>query len=467
MLYQYFRVAIFVAHAVTALFFLVAAFNTSCAEIVNPTYRSMSSFLPAAPNQFAVVLRPPPTPCPDLVPETSLGFPAASRASAWCMAAQTPPLIESAESIQSFVIGSSWNVLILILMFEWITTSYALLYLEEPVVLWSNVPTPPGVHPVPFIATLWNLTLLILMWFYRRTLLLPDNNLFLFSFLLGATIIFQNYIARPISSNAPPPSTPLSTNSAIVDTRLSVSDAMVWRTDHFLRQRTTPGNHPKNASTKYVSLDAAVVPEVPLHQPDYAVNLDLKGEAVAARMMEYSCSAPLLIVGLYLNFTTTALTWTYQSLFASLCVCNGLGVPLHYAMLMLKTASPTDRPKLQAAGWLLLAASWLAFAAGFAIYLFTASFVLTNADAGAPSWVVGLLWIVLVFYTLFGVVVTYYYVPCLINPDGATKGNDAWPSTFDAVVFWLDIFSFVIKLTVAWTVYSKGSVVNCLDATCI
>lgn len=473
MLYQYFRLAIFIAHATTALIFLATAFNTSCTTTLTAAFHSTLNDPPFDRPSYPINFVGAPLPCPPPVPQTTMGFPVVPHDASWCAAQQAPPFNEFAEDIQSLTIGSSWNVLVLILMFEWITASYALLYLEEPAIVWANFPVPPGVHPVPFTATLWNVLLLVLLWLYRKTFLLPDNNLLLFSFLLGVTVILQNYIARSVDYSAAPA---LATaNGAMIsapsEARVSVNEPFVWRTDTFLRQRPSSTTALSRTQTKYAPLlGANVQPESPLHQKDYATNLDLKGEAVTARMMEYTCTAPLLIVGLYLNFSTNALTWTYQLIFASLCACNAIGIPLHLAMLMLKTAAPADRPKLQLAACLMLAASWLAFAAGFTIYIVTASFVLTNGDSGAPTWVAGLLWVVLVFYSLFGVVITLYYVPRLVNPtpDAAKTGErEPWFETFDNVVFWLDVLSMVTKLTVAWTVYSKGSVVNCLEATCI
>jgi hypothetical protein len=501
MLYQYFRVSIFAVHAVTAIIFLSAAFNTSCTTTLTPAYRSAVT-PPRPPGDsiaiyvtnrqtplYPVVYTPPIRECPPIILEKSLGFITESHESVWCAATRTPHTMEYAEDVTSFVIGSSWNILILIVMFEWITSSYALLYLEEPVIVWSYIPTPPGVHPIPFIATIWNLILLILLWFCRKTFLLPNNNLFLFSALLIATIIMQNYIARPMTSSssttsqnkqqdmltttAPQPSYGLDTRIAMQG---ATNEPLVWRTDHFLRQRTahTPNLSSRVTATamKYTSLDAAVQPDVPLHRPDYNTNLDAKGEAVAARMMEYSCSAPLLIVGLYLNFTTNALTSTYQLIFASLGVCPGIGIMLHLAVLSLRSASSADRPKLQTAGCLMLIASWLAFVAGFIVYFSTAQYVLTHSEAGAPSWVVGLLWILIGFYSMFGLLVTVCYAPLLMYPPTETPGakgdadRDEWFQTFDTVVFWLDVFSFVIKLAVAWTVYTKGSIVDCPVFSC-
>jgi hypothetical protein len=251
------------------------------------------------------------------------------------------------------------------------------------------------------------------------------------------------------------------------------SKKVEWKTDHFLYQR----RRGDPSGGKYAPLMDAntagggeagglmVRPDMPLHGAEYAVILDERGDAVAARMMEYTVTAPLLLIGMYLNYTNAALTWMYQVLLLSLCVCNGLGILLHYAVLLLRTAAPTDRIKLQVAGWLSLVASWLAFGAGFTVFIHTASYFLIGSSSGMPTWVVMLLWSVMILYAAFGFVLTYFYVPRLWNPvPEPTKPDerDPWFQTFDWVVFFLDIFSLSVKLAVAWTVYSKGSVVNCV-----
>lgn len=530
-LYQYFRLLLFAAHAITSILFLVYAFTTTCTQVVSTSFfetanmpsppammigpSGLSSPRPTVPGLYFPAVAGPPSQCGDarrFGADVGVGgLYTANRTTSWCYAQLAVPLgfADQQEDVRGFMLGAAWNVLVLILVFEWITASFALIYLQEPAILWRNIPMPPGVHPVPAIATLWNLALIVILWLFRSTLMVPDNNLFLYSLQLVAVIFMQNYLARPGPfppvGGVPPPPPVLSAGAQVpvVDMGMSSSSSLLtvasygsgaegggkggrdWNMDTFLHKRSGKGMRGgaahgyssggnSNGAAASVHLDVAagvngnltVMPDVPLHNPEYALILDERGEAVAARMMEYTITAPLLIVGMYLNYTNSALTWNYQLLLVSLCVCNGFGIPLHYIVLLLRSATPSDRVKLQVAGWIALVASWLAFAVGFTVYIDTASYFLTNGSGtGIPSWVVMLLWSVIILYSLFGVVITYFYVPRLWDPTPApTKPDerDPWFQTFDWVVFFLDILSLSVKLAVAWTVYSKGSVVNCL-----
>jgi hypothetical protein len=354
------------------------------------------------------------------------------------------------------------------------------------VAFWAVFPAPPGVHPVPFVATIWNIVLLVLLWFYRKTF--PDNNLLLFSFLLTATIILQNYIARPSpQEGTPTPSggggsaTLAAPNASQVglEARVNVGEPFVWRTDHFLRQRNTSLLQTRTSSScREVrplargghSTGGACAHERLCHEP----GPQGRGRGGAHDGIHVHCPAAPRGPLPQLHDDRA-----HVDVPAHLPVPVRVQRPWHPPPPIRAHAQDRvpDRPPEAAVCGVVDADCLLAGVCGrFAVYISTASFVLTNADTGAPSWVVALLWVVLLFYSLFGVVITLYYVPRLVDPTPDTIGSstykggtdrDPWFATFDVVVFWLDVFSVVIKLTVAWTVYSKGSVVNCIQASCI
>ncbi len=589
--YQYFRLVIFLLHAATSVFFLVAAFTTNCGPSLvtvsffesvaildgawggynygghaGPSLSSMATLamgasglppatLPAGPDPPAYnvefldsngsMYQPgcvyPALAGNNLASWSGVQYYSENRSWYICRALNPGPpyLMDVQEDVRSFIVGSAWNLLVLILVFEWITSSYALLYLQEPAVLLQYLPVPPGFHPVPTLATVWNLAMVVILWAARDRLLLPDNNLLLYSVLLLTTVVFQNYLARP---GVPPmlavggvvvegaPEEEARGNSAVArgDRASALRTPSLLRTDTLssssstypLHQRKGKGANGNNNSSMrqlkglgggahefntaaflggltgggasaistpndMTSSRQAPVPAYvrwpvfygspsagAVHSPVYAYNLDEGGEAVAARMMEYSTTAPLLLVGLTLCYMGAALTWAYQVLFLALMVCNALGIVLHYVVLLLRTAADeADRALLRDAGLLLLLASWLSFAAGFAIYLNEAAdFMVHGTDmSGVPVWVVMLMWSLTIMYSAFGVVVTWFYLPRLMYPDPAswtaTKAGDGakdpWMRSFDWVVFALDMLSVAAKLALAWTVYTKGSVVNC------
>jgi hypothetical protein len=375
----------------------------------------------------------------------------------WCKAGLPPQPFDEQNDIRTLIPGGAWNVLMLVVMFEWITASFALLYLEEPAIIWQNIPMPPGVHPLPAIATIWNLVLLVIIWIYRIQLQIPDNNLVIFTFILIKTIMAQNYIARPMTdTNCALPST----TSAMVSTKPGGMGAapLEWRTDQFLRRRVIK---PVSTSIQYSLItplgELANFPQ--LHSQNYSSELDCSGHSVAARFMEYTSTAPLLIVGIYLNFDANGLTWVYQIIFIALMATNMTGLMFHQSVLSLYTCAAGDTLRLQTAGWLTLIASWLSFIAGISVYMCNARVPLLAASTGIPDWVVALLWFCIIGYAAFGVVITVLYVPRLWNPDA--KQAESWAYTFGWATFCLDTLSFVVKFAVAWVIYTKGAVLNC------
>jgi hypothetical protein len=82
----------------------------------------------------------------------------------WCAAEHVPPVIHDlVYSHESHVIGSSWNIIATVMVFEWITASYSLFYID-PFDSW--LPFTPlwwGYHPIPVICTLWNLFLVVFL----------------------------------------------------------------------------------------------------------------------------------------------------------------------------------------------------------------------------------------------------------------------------------------------------------------
>ena len=188
----------------------------------------------------------------------------------------------------------------------------------------------------------------------------------------------------------------------------------------------------------------------------YAENLDLSGEGPVVRFLEYMVTAPLLMVCLYIFIGGSGLVWTYQAVFMALCICNTMGVPLHYVVASLATYRGVDNTRMVVAGWSALVASWLAWVAGFFVYIYTSrEYLLADpSSTSMPVWVLALLWLVLLFYSSFGIVITTLYVPVLM---GGAVG-----SRMDTAVWFLDVLSPTIKLSVALVVWSKGTGTNCL-----
>jgi hypothetical protein len=558
MFYGYLRIGLFIAHAVTALVFLIGAFNGDPCTITalpSPAFKTMLYIDPAAmpsppyamasspmayPSYRAfmyALTAPPPAACNNASIGAVMGYnsnnqwayaqlqaPAvapsailtANRTASLCAAMQTPHLLDQQEDARSFVIGSSWNVYVLIIVVEWIAASFALLVLTEPLDLWRAIPMPPGVHPVPAIATLWNLVLLVLLWFYRNTLLVPDNNLMLFTFVIMAAILIQNYAARftvPSSNNSggaaqsagsvdrgiKSPAIDLSRHQEYQSSSSKVgysgggqstldraAPAFVWRTDHFLHHRRRGNNNngggtgsggqgesemllygaPSMGADNGGSSSSSAI-ENPLHSQDYAVQLDTRGDGVAVRFMGFTCTVPLLLIATYITYNNSMLVDTFQLLIITSVAYNGFGIPMHFALMMLRLASGADRPKLQAAGTISMLSFVIAFATAALVYTDSASYILLHQNTGTPEWVVGMMWTTMLLLAIMVLGTVYFYVPWLWNPDAgsgnrATDAAEMWMKTFNAEVFWMDVLPFVLYLTVSWSIYRNSGAINCI-----
>lgn len=443
---RYFRFLMYLAHSLTAIFFLTQAFVSNCNQVL-----SVSSYSAYSPNfSYAFPASKPTLTCPPPKRNvTVFGIPSVDWGYTWCEAMLIPQTWDVQQDERAFTIGASWNILMIITMFEWITASFALMYTEEPTFIWSAIPTPPGLVAQPFLATIWNLTLLILMWACRNMLRIPDNNLFLFTAILLAVIVKQNYMAK-----APEPQT-TTVKVMIADSSIPLIGAE-WKTDTFIRNR-------RRKEEKELAPHFGAGAEISFHLPQYVQLLDSSGKAVIARLMEYTSTAPLLMVGTLINSDSTAPTWLYQVVLLSMVGCNSVSPVIHYALALYKVAE--DKSKIMIAGGICFIASWLMFSSAFLAYIYDARqwIIVSPADSGIPDWVLGLIWIVILGYFSFGAIMTYLYIPFYFY---GSVDNQQFLESSATLVWWFDLLSLTVKLAVAWTVYTKGSVVNCLAPTC-
>jgi len=425
------RVVIFIAHAISAIVMLLKVAN-SFQDDCHATVTSASYQMPAA---LADPFNSYPLSIERLANDT-----VCNATDAWCKAEQIHSTVDMVYDQESHVIGSSWNIIVAVLLFEWITTSYSLFYID-PFDLWLPLTSQLwwGYHPIPVICTVWNLFLMIYLWAARPTINLPVNNLFLYMLCLGKTIIVQNVLA--ISRNDPA----IPTKAAEVPTAPPITAStsnMQWHTDHFLRNR-------KRTDAK-VGWTVFHMDE-PFHQPSYNKIIESSNLGVIPRYMEYSVTAPLLLVGLFVNAAAFVESWKFQLILVALFVCNQVGAPLHFCVLHIAD----EAGKYTQIAIYFFVASWIALVMGLYIFIYTCQDVMINNITGVPGWVVGLIWFLLVLYTLFGVVASRYYLPILLGYGGGSPGDWGWLTTY------LDICSLLAKLPIAWTIYTKGVIVYC------
>jgi len=347
----------------------------------------------------------------------------------WCKFSNLPELYDYENDANSFVFGSSWNIIFAVTVFEWITASYALFYFD-PFDSWLSYESLWwGIHPIPAICSVWNLFLIIFMWVYRTTLEVPPNNAFLYTMALGTTIVIHNFLS-------------INRSWRIDYEKEDVAEgkgAYQLRTDIFLRQR----------KKEYQPLVKTI--QADFHQPNYMILFEKCSCSPVPRYLEYLVTAPLLLASLYASSVPNDLTWKFQLIVLALMACNAIGIPLHYAVL--NVSNDVQRYAMAAA--YLLTGSWISLIAGLYIFIWTLrGFLLTN-DSGMPQWVQMLVWAMLIVYSFFGIAASRYYLPRIMWSTNYGPEDYRWLS------FYFDIFSLAIKLPVAWTIWIKGATLMC------
>jgi hypothetical protein len=429
------KLAIFAAHAVSSIIMLLKAtgtFDTGCDSIALLTSRMVTKEDPYVMSVKPALME---LPINRLKNQTDCSNDT-SWNQGWCRGQNLPPYYEYEADINSFVLGSSWNVIFAVTVFEWITASYALFYID-PFDYWLDwQPLMYGLHPVPVLCTLWNLVLILLMWIMRYSLNVPPNNAFIYTLALAVTIVIQNVLSINrnwrIDNEKEEPITYKETSC----------QAASLRTDLFLRKRKTDG---------YKQLAPVRSSTYDFHQANYMILFEKCCCSPLPRYMEYMITAPILLVALYASSVPNDVTWKFQFIAMALLACNAIGVPLHYSVLNISI----DLVRFTKAAAYLLLSSWLCLLVGLYIFVWTLRDFLIGSDSGMPQWVQILIWLMVILYAMFGVAASRYYLPKIM------WDSDYGPDEYRWLAFYFDIFSLAIKLPVAWTIWLKGAVMMC------
>jgi hypothetical protein len=293
-------------------------------------------------------------------------------------------------------------------------------------------------------ATAWNVVMVILIWVSETELNIPPNNLFVYTAALISTIVLQNYLSLNRNSKEE------KQDDKIVPSVENGNVMTELRLDTFLRQRKTT-----KISYGYQALGPLQTGQ-DFHEPHFIAIIEKSQYGVVPRYLEYMVTAPLLFVGLYVNSIPFDLTWKLQVMFIAIFVCNGLGIALHQAVLLISNDPKADNMSRfsKAANYFFLA-SWLSLIVAFYLFIWSLKdFLLTSNDT-IPDWVRSLIWLVLVMYSSFGFIASRYYLPKMM---WGTPISDPMYKWF---YFYLDLCSLFVKLPVAWTIYIKGTTVLC------
>jgi hypothetical protein len=435
------RLGIFCAHAISAFIMLMKAFGvfdeSGCKPIAFTTSRQVTaedSFVKALEPKLYPLIMDRVNPILDCRNDTSWN-------QGWCKAKNLPMYFDYDSDVNSFVFGSSWNIIFAVTVFEWITASYALFYFD-PFDSWLDYQgLIYGLHPIPSFCSIWNLLLILLMWGYRTRLNVPPNNAFLYTMALAVTIVIQNVLAInrswKIDMEKEEPSAMIDAKDASVHTA-----NYMLRTDIFLRNRKR-GDYKPLPMNKNSTYD--------FHEESYMILFDKCCCSPIPRYLEYFITAPLLLAALYASSVPNDLTWKYQYILVALIACNAIGVPLHYSVLNIGC----DLERYTKAAFYFFVSSWLSLIVGLYIFIWTLREFLIENDSGMPQWVQVLIWMMIILYSLFGVVASRYYLPRIMYETKFSSDDYRW------LGFYFDVLSLSVKLPVAWTIWMKGATLMC------
>ena len=424
------RVALFLAHAISAIAMLVKASGSlddaKCAPRV-----SFSSTQVRKTDQIVAETHP------ELYPiRINRVFNATPCNTTWCAGMWYPEQYDVVFDEKSHTFGASWNTIMTVTVFEWITASYALFYVD-PFDNWLSIDSLWwGMHPMPLIATVWNGALLIGIWAARPDLEIPPNNAFIYSFCLIFTMIVQNFLS--ISRE------PYKTDGEQMEMSEPLKPqqpAAQWRTDHFLRNRK-----------KYDYKESWKPVDANFHEPKYNQAIESDGFGAIPRYLEYTVSSPLLFVALFSSAMTFAPVWKYQAMFMAMFTCNLIGIALHYAIIKIPSGD-----RFLKVLWYMFVASWMVFIGCRYLFVWTTrDYLLQSPDiTRMPAWMFILVWLIVVMYAMNHLIASSYYLPRMIR-SGPFDTND-WA----ALGSYFDYCSLFIKLPVAWTLWVKGAVIMC------
>jgi hypothetical protein len=323
--------------------------------------------------------------------------------------------------------GMEWNVFGLLAIFEWLSASFALLYLRD---LLSDDTR----RNVLFSCIAWNLAGCLALMPYSMPMTFLQAGAGALA-LLGASVGQVIGVHKQEMESAGNGDGYSSEHTGDKNSR---DVCKVWV------QRVQFAN-------SYLDIQIPSNPNASLKSKSPVANSSDSFERVILHYTEYCTSASFLYVAVLILFIRDPPSWAVVSGFVGVFLCNLLGVGAHCCKLDQHHREPTDWFDLD---WtkcgnhfkLFMAHSWsgLLLAIGIIFYLSPE----TVADPAIPWWVRFILVNLLVTYSLFGVWATLCYI---------MAGTRANRDNFDKWIEWLDlgltVLSAAAKLPVAYTVY--------------
>ena len=374
----------------------------------------------------------------------------------------------------STVLGSTINVAYIILLFEWVSVSFAWLYtFPYQRDTWTNEVNGP-------VLIIWNVALVIITAVNRSSWDIPTNNFILGTVtLIAATIV---HVALLMQHNLPAwfewvslhTEDTLTPGHADQELMADMVDAMpdpnpAHNSDSH-QHNSAPSAPPWTEENEHTDLDgnfnnhsrhrsnsqasrinagmrsprllcnAAVF----LRGPQSMSNTDVKHTTVdpknikdttTLRYIEYAITAPLLMLATQSTIVMNGPIWALQVCYFSMLLCNVLGQAMHRSIL---GCVHNATPHAKGAAVLFLLSSWLFFSAAWVQF----SHALLQMSTNLPTVAITIVSLMIPLYTLFGVAGTaaFFYLY-----QGAHDSQ--------MILDWLnnvfDVLSIAVKVSVA------------------
>lgn len=385
----------------------------------------------------------------------------------------------------SSVFGSSINVAYIILLFEWVSASFAWIYaFPYKRHSWTS-------RVIPVVTVLWSVVLIVATGVYHSSWAIPANNVMLgIITLCAATVVhaalglkYYDTKLNPFSLKWAPSGETIVDDIQMAPVLYSVPDSYVrdepsappeewdaypvgpeatlgqnigacanWRNPAGhrdtayrrpapiavkLRCNTAVFLHGLNGRTpNVVNKNGACASFVPMQE--------MLNDTTTLRYIEYAITAPLLMLGTQSTIVMNGPIWALQVCYFSMLLCNVIGLAMHHTILCVvrgvNQSGALLVPHEKGAAVLLLASSWLFFTAAWVQF----SHSLLQMITQLPSVALIIVSLMISFYSSFGIAgsVAFLYLY-------KSKDLSSVQKTLDWLNNVFDVLSVAVKVTVA------------------
>lgn len=319
----------------------------------------------------------------------------------------------------STVLGSSVNVAYVIVLFEWVSASFAWRYATPDM---SLTDTPKIALFVQIGTVVWSVFLLVITAVYHSSWGIPTNNVILGIITMGVTTMVHVVLALQFYVGAP-----------LADSADRIPDYPVHHNDIPSASPMTESYMPQTRA-KLVCNVSVFLRGSQASVSKYPTSVPLR-DTTTLRYIEYAITAPLLMLGTQSTIVLNGPIWALQVCYFSMLLCNVLGQAMHQTLLQ-PVAHASAHGK--AAAVLFLVSSWLFFSATWVQF----SYELLQMITKLPTVVTVIVSLMFSFYSSFGVAGTaaFFYL---------YKGKQDRQVILDWLDRIFDILSVAVKVSVA------------------